>query len=79
MAEAPQILRLDGRDHDLSQASDEARALVTQLRQLDGLLAEKTNLLALLHRAKNGYIADLKAEMIRTRTGVDLTTLFDQE
>ena len=79
MPDAPQILRLDGEDFDLSKASDEAKALVARLHHLDRLLEEKTNLLALLTKAKNAYIADLKAEIIKNKTGVDLSTLFDAE
>ena len=79
MAETPQILRLDGEDYDLSKASDEAKALVARLQHLDRLFEEKTNLMALLTKAKNAYIADLKTEIIKNKTGVDLSTLFDEE
>lgn len=79
MTDTPRILRLDGEDYDLSKASDEAKALVARLQHLDRLFEEKTNLIALLTRAKNAYIADLKAEIIKEKTGVDLSTLFDEE
>ena len=78
-SEEPQILRLDGEDFDLSKASDEAKALVLQLKHLDLLFEEKSNLMALLNKAKNAYIADLKSEIIKDKTGVDLSTLFDEE
>lgn len=79
MPDAPQILRLDGEDYDLSKASEEAKALVTRLQHLDRLFEEKTNLMALLTKAKNAYIADLKTEIIKNKTGVDLSSLFDEE
>jgi hypothetical protein len=79
MPDAPQILRLDGEDYDLSKASDEAKALVARLQHLDRLFEEKTNLMALLTKAKNAYIADLKTEIIKNKTGVDLSSLFDEE
>lgn len=79
MADSPQLLRLDGEEYDLSKASDEAKALVARLQHLDRLFEEKSNLLALLTKAKNAYIADMKAEMIKDKTGVDLSTLFDEE
>lgn len=79
MAETPQILRLDGEDYDLSNASDEAKALVARLQHLDRLFEEKNNFMALLTKAKNAYIADLKAEIIKNKTGVDLSSLFDEE
>lgn len=79
MADQPQILRLDGEDFDLSKASDEAKAFVARLQHLDRQFEEKSNLLALLTKAKNAYIADLKSEIIKEKTGVDFSTLFDEE
>ena len=79
MTDTPQILRLDGEDYDLSKASDEAKALVARLQHLDRLFEEKSNLMALLTKAKNAYIADLKTEIIKNKTGVDLSSLFDEE
>lgn len=79
MVGAPQILRLDGEDFDLSKSSDEARAFVVQLQHLDRQIEEKINFLAVLTRAKNGYITDLKTEIIKEKTGVDFSTLFDKE
>ena len=79
MPDVPQILRLDGEDYDLGKASDEAKAIVARLQHLDRLFEEKSNLMALLTKAKNAYIADLKTEIIKNKTGVDLSTLFDEE
>ncbi len=79
MAGAPQILRLDGTDYDLSTASETAKVLLARLQNLDRLFEEKNNLMALLTKAKNAYIAELKTEIIKNKTGVDLSTLFDQE
>jgi|TARA_B110000879_G_scaffold202354_1_gene278624 predicted component of type VI protein secretion system len=79
MEVAPLILRLDGEEFDLSKGSKEAEALVAQLQNLDRLLEEKRNLAALLTKAKNAYIAELKAEIIKNKTGVDLSSLFDEE
>jgi len=79
MPDVPQILRLDGEDYDLGKASDEAKAIVARLQHLDRLFEEKSNLMALLTKAKNAYIADLKTEIIKNKTGVDLSSLFDEE
>ena len=78
MADQPQILRLDGEDFDLFKASNEANALVARLQHLDRLFEEKSNLMALLTKAKNAYMADLKTEIIKNKTGVDLSSLFDE-
>ena len=79
MTDAPQILRLDGEEYDLSKASDEAKVFVARLQHLERLFEEKSNMMALLTKAKNAYIADLKTEIIKNKTGVDLSTLFDEE
>jgi hypothetical protein len=79
MSDAPQILRLDGEEFDLSKASDKAKAFVARLQHLDRQFEERSNMLAVLTRAKNGYIADLKTEIIKEKTGVDLSALFDEE
>lgn len=79
MADTPPLLRLDGEDYDLSKASDGAKELVARLQHLDRLFEEKSNLMALLTKAKNAYIADLKTEIIKNKTGVDLSSLFDEE
>jgi len=39
-------------------------------------IQEKQNLIALLLKAKNAYIADLNAEIVQERSGVDLGALF---
>lgn len=79
MDDTPRILRLDGEEYDLSTATNEAKVLVAQLQGLAGLLEERINFMALLTKAKNAYISDLKMEIIQNRTGVDLSTLFDAE
>ena len=79
MTDTPQILRLDGADYDLYEVFNEAKLLVARLHHMDRMFEEKSNLLALLNKAKNAYIADLKAEIIKEKTGVDLSTLFDEE
>ena len=77
MSDQYQILRLNDVDYDLTKASEEARKILSELQNLDHLIGERQNMIALLTRAKNSYIADLKAEIIRCNTGVDLSTLFD--
>lgn len=79
MSQGEPILRLDGVDYDLTHVSDQAKDLIQRLKQLDRLFEEKSNMLALLTKAKNAYIADLKSEIIKNKTGVDLSTLFDEE
>lgn len=78
MSDKHQILRLNDVDYDLGKVSEKARELLTRLQAVDQMLAEKQNMLAILTRAKNSYIMALKAEIIRNKTGVDLSSLFDE-
>ena len=76
---APKIVRFDGKDYDLSQATAEANSYVVKLQELDRLFGEKNNILIILNKAKNAYIADLRTEIIKNKTGVDVSSLFDEE
>ena len=60
-----QRLRLDGVDHDVHHLSAQARQILEQLRFVEQRLQELHNEQALLTKAKNAYIADLKSELLR--------------
>ena len=79
MAENQDILRLDGEDYVLAELTQEARQLVYWLHSMDKVVDEKRSMLAVLAKAKNAYISDLKNEIIKTSSGVDLSSLFDED
>jgi len=79
MAENQDILRLDGEDYVLAELTQEARQLVYRLHSMDKVVDEKRSMLAVLAKAKNAYISDLKNEIIKTSSGVDLSSLFDED
>ncbi len=70
------LFRLDGVQYDVEALSDEARELFERLTftqlQVQALLNQR----AILTKAKNAYIADLKSEIVQGKTGVDLNALF---
>jgi len=71
-------VRLDNRDYDvalLSQAGQETLALYQHATQQ---YQDATNMLALMVKARNAYIADLRNEMIQRNTGIDLRNLFSE-
>jgi hypothetical protein len=70
-------LRLDGKDYDISTLSVQGHQALAAYRHATEQVQHAQNMQALLTKAKNAYISELKAEMIRGRTGVDLSTLFD--
>lgn len=70
-----QRFRIDGIEYNTQGLSQEGRDLVVRLTFTRRTLQELRNDLALLTKAKNAYIADLKTEIVQGRTGVDLGAL----
>ena len=65
-----QKLKLDDKEYDISDLSENARAQLTSLQFVDEKLKELTNMQALLQRAKNSYVEGLKKEMISNKAGL---------
>ncbi len=69
-------VRIDGEEYDLSSLSAEARSQFELIKFADAQIAELTNMLALLRRAKRAYTTDLENEIIKSKTGIDISSLF---
>ena len=69
-------IRIDGQSYEINSLGQNAIVLVERLKNTQTSIQEKQNLYSLLLRAKNGYIADLNAEIVQDRSGVDLAALF---
>lgn len=74
-----QRFRIDGVEYDTEALSQEGRDLVARLTFTRLTLQEMSNRMALMTKAKNAYIADLKSEIVQGRTGVDLGALFSDD
>ena len=72
-----QKINIDGIEHGLATLSDDAKKLVASLQDTDACIHEMKNLLAIFTRAKRSYIAELKREIIKGKSGVDIASLFD--
>jgi len=70
---------IDGVGYDAATLSPEGKALLDLMTFAQGRVGELMNQQALLTKAKNAYIADLKSEIIHGRTGVDLGALFSDD
>ena len=70
------ILQLDGVDYDDALLSDQGQAQLASLRFVDAQIADLKNMTALLTRAKKSYVYELKNEIIKAKSGVDLSALF---
>ncbi len=71
-------LRLDGKDYDMSVLSDQGQKALVAYQHATQQLQQAENMTALLTKARNAYIADLKNEIIHGKTGIDLIALFDE-
>jgi len=66
---------IEGREYDADALSDTARALFQQLVFAQERLQELANQQALLVRARNGYILDLKTEIDGAAARIDAGAL----
>lgn len=70
---------LDGWEYKIDDLSAECEAMWNNvfftLRSLDELKAKR----AIMTRAKNAYIEDLKVELIEKKSGIDFGALFTEE
>ena len=65
-----QKIKLDDKEYDVENLSDQAKAAVTSLQFTNTRLQELNNMQALLQRAKNSYVKSLKQEMLSSKSGL---------
>ena len=70
-------LVIDNIEYLLDDHSQNVKDLALKLDGIGKEIHEKENLYAVLTRAKNSYIQELKREMIAEKSGVDIGSLFD--
>ena len=66
-------IRIESTEYELEMLSEEGRKLVTKISFAEKSVIELNNLVKVLNKARNAYIDDLKAEVIKAKTGVDLS------
>lgn len=72
---------IDGKKYKQEFDTDAGLELYTKLQNVNAKLQELANLQVVLVQAKNSYMSELKDEVIRSKTGIDLGQIFapDQE
>lgn len=63
-------VKFDDKEYDVSDVSENARAQLGSLTFVDEKLKELNNMHALLTRAKNSYVKDLRRELISDKAGL---------
>ena len=70
---------LEGHNYNLNHLSDEGRIAYEKLIFVHHMSRELTAEHAVLTRAKNAYIEDIKEEIVQNKSGVDFTSLFQDD
>ena len=66
-------VNVDGKDYAVEAMSDQGKKLTDLLQAVDARVKEKSDLIAVLTKAKKAYIADLKSEMLSKKAGFDFS------
>lgn len=74
-----QKINFDGVEYDAGSLSEEGKKLLVAYQHVNAQLQEAVNMRAILTRAKNSYVSELKAEMVKGKTGLDLSDLFGDD
>lgn len=74
-----QKIRLDDKLYDVEALSPQGRELLSAFERANARIAELSKLHAALIRAREGYMNDLKREVVKARTGVDIASLLTKE
>ena len=70
---------IDGNNYRVSDLSDDGRVQLEQLLFVQRNLSLLKNKIAVMTKAKNSYISDLKSDMVEGRSGIDLGLLFSDD
>ena len=66
-------IEVDGKKYDTSDLTDDANKLLNDLAKLRSAAEEKFKMIAVLQKAKLGYVSTLKAEMLSAKSGFDFS------
>jgi len=71
----PEYVKFGGKTYDLAVLSAEGRRTLEMLTYTIDRLEEAQRREEALKRAKNSYVADLRAEIVKGTSGIDLDAL----
>lgn len=69
MSSMAQKIKIDDKEYDLDNLSDNGKATLMSLQFATQRIQELNNMQALLVRAKNSYMESLKKEMLSKKAG----------
>jgi hypothetical protein len=72
-------IRLDGHDVKEDDLTEKGKMTIKNLSFVEARLIELRKQQVLLTKAMNTYVSDLKIEIVRNKTGVDLRSILGEE
>ena len=70
---------IDGTEYTTNTLGDGGLLIYKQLQFIKLRMLELGNQQAILNKAKNAYIADLNAEIVQGKSGINLSDLFSED
>lgn len=66
-------IQIEGKTYKITELSEVALSCVKNIKHIEDQTLEKKNLIALLIKAKQGYVHELKQEMLSAKAGFDFS------
>ena len=76
-SDIPENFNIDGVEYKSAELSSESLEILKKLTFTTLKIREIQNEKALMKKARNAYISDIKKEIIKTKSGIDLSSLLD--
>ena len=73
------FFKFDNKSYRLDDFSENGQEIFSNLFFVTNHIEQLKNSLAVLNRAKNGYIEDLKLEVIEEKSGIVISELFAED
>lgn len=76
---AEDVFSIDGKEYTVASLKETHLRIYQQLQFTRVQLKKLTDLRAVLNKAKNSYMGELKTEIVQKRSGIDLHSLFSED
>lgn len=73
------LFKLDGVTYSADELTDTGRKLLVALNYSVAKTVDLRNYIAILSRAKQGYMSDISFEVVESKSGIDLNDFFGDE
>ena len=73
------LFQIDGAEYAVDSLTSDGKTLLVRLQFTQLKIQEFLNQQAVLTNSKNAYISDLGAEIVKGKSGIDLSTLISDD